>query len=247
MDDLKWFSNVPSRYLIAKDISSTQKLLIGLISGLSNIKGYCFASNEYFSDLLSVNKATISQAISDLEKKEYITRVIYRNEKKQVEQRILMLRLDKFSDIPLPEKLNTLPKKNDIPPSKNLKDNIKDNNKINNNINNKEITFFSLEWEELWNDWIQYKKEEHNDKFKSKNTEQVAVNHLVKLSNKDIDIAKEIVNYSIANKYKGLFELKTKPKTENKLSQYTNWLDELNNNHQDSASETNSQVKRLSL
>lgn len=33
----------------------------------------------------------------------------------------------------------------------------------------------------------------------------------------------------------------------NKLETYTNWLDELNNNHQDSTSETNSQVKRLSL
>ena len=248
MDDLKWFSNVPSRYLIAKDISSTQKLLIGLISGLSNIKGYCFASNEYFSDLLSVNKATISQAISDLEKKEYITRVIYRNEKQQVEQRILMLRLDKFSDIPLPEKLNTLPKKNYIPPSKNLKDNSKNNNKINNNNNkDKELLFFSSEWELLWNLWIQYKKEEHNDKFKSKNTEQVAVNHLVKLSNKDIDIAKEIVNYSIANKYKGLFELKksinTKPN--DKLTQYQEWYADIIDNHENPRSQELPEIKKL--
>ena len=128
MEDLKWFSNIPTRYLIARDISSTQKLLIGLISGLSSLKGYCFASNEYFSELLGINKATISHAISDLEKKEYLTRVIYRNDKQQVEQRILMLRLDKFSDIPIPKKLNTLPQKNDIPTYENLKDNIKNNN-----------------------------------------------------------------------------------------------------------------------
>jgi len=103
----------------------------------------------------------------------------------------------------------------------------KDNIQINNK--DKELVFFSSDWEDLWNVWIQYKKEEHRDKFKSKNTEQVALNHLMKISNNDIDIAKEIVNYSIANKYKGLFELKQKiNKTSNdKHKQFTDYFKDM--------------------
>jgi hypothetical protein len=135
-----WAAVIPSRYLIAKDINSTQKLLIGLISSLSNLKGYCFASNEYLADLVNVNKGTVSALITDLEKKNYIGRAIYRNDKKQVEQRILIINFDKHlpseNQIPPLENHNPLPLKNDIPPLENHKYNNKINNKGNNKINN---------------------------------------------------------------------------------------------------------------
>jgi DNA-binding Lrp family transcriptional regulator len=138
--ELNWKSTIPTRYLIAKDINSTQKILIGLISNLSNLRGYCFASNEYLSELLNVSKTTTSQLISDLEKKGYIGRIIYRNDKQEVEQRVLTINEDlyppTFSDIPPLEKEDTLPLKNDIPPLENHKYNSKINNKVNNKINN---------------------------------------------------------------------------------------------------------------
>lgn len=133
MKELNWAAVIPARFLIAKDISSTQKLLLGLISSLSNLKGYCFASNDYLSELLNVNKVTVSHAVSDLEKKGYLGRIIYRNDKKEIEQRILTIILDKNLDIPIVENHNTLYPKNDI----GIVENLKDNNKINNNINNK--------------------------------------------------------------------------------------------------------------
>ena len=123
----------------------------------------------------------------------------------------------------------------------------KDNIQINNK--DKELIFLSEEWKELWNVWIEYKREEHRDKFKSKNTEQVALNHLIKISYSNIDIAKEIVNYSIANKYKGLFELKqnTLSTKQTKLETYTNWLDGINNNHENSAKQINPEIKKLTF
>ena len=126
----------------------------------------------------------------------------------------------------------------------------KDNIQINNK--DKELLFLSYEWEDLWNLWIQYKKEEHSDKFKSKNTEQVAVNHLQKISNNNIDSAKEIVNYSIANKYKGLFEIKTygqKAAPKDKMQQYLDHFEKVKRqiNGTDNTSEADNQIKRLSL
>ena len=135
-----WAAVIPCRYLMSKDINSTQKLLIGLISSLSNLKGYCFASNEYLADCLDISKITASQLISDLEKKGYLGRIIYRNDKKQVEQRILTLILDKYPTleniIPTIENNDTLPLNFNIPPIENRKDNIKVNSNINNKNNN---------------------------------------------------------------------------------------------------------------
>jgi hypothetical protein len=91
--------------------------------------------------------------------------------------------------------------------------NITYNNTYNNT--NTELTFFSSDYESLWLDWVEYKKTEFKDNFKTKKAEQTAINQLQKISNNDIEIAKEIVNLSIANRWKGLFKLKTTIKTTN--------------------------------
>ncbi|MFY7938758.1 MAG: helix-turn-helix domain-containing protein [Flavobacterium sp.] len=145
MTELNWAAVIPARYVIAKDISSTQKLLLGLISSLSNLKGYCFASNDYLAELLGISKIRVSQSISDLEKKGYLGRIIYRNDKKEIEQRILTLILDKNLDIPINENIDTLLSKTLIPISEKFKENNKVNNKLNNKINNIRPTLSEVE------------------------------------------------------------------------------------------------------
>jgi hypothetical protein len=249
MDNLNWAAVIPCRYLLATDISSTQKLLIGLISGLSNVKGYCFASNEYLGNCLNISKVSVSHAVSDLEKKGYLGRVIYRNDKQQIEQRILVLILDKKNDIPIVENLDPLYPKNDIGIVENLKDNIKNNRKINNNNINTDFVFISEEWKELWEQWTEYKKEEHRDKFKSQKSEQIAINNLVKISKERIEVARKIVSLSIINRWKGLFEIKEEEKKKNKIEQYQDWLEGAKNyiNGKNNISEADNEVKRLSL
>jgi hypothetical protein len=249
MDNLNWAAVIPCRYLLATDISSTQKLLIGLISGLSNVKGYCFASNEYLGNCLNISKVSVSHAVSDLEKKGYLGRVIYRNDKQQIEQRILVLILDKKNDIPIVENLDPLYPKNDIGIVENLKDNIKINRKINNNNINTDLFFLSEEWKELWEQWTEYKKEEHKDKFKSQKSEQLAINNLVKISKERIEVARKIVSLSIINRWKGLFEIKEEEKKKDKMQQYIDHFEQVKRelNGTDYTSETDNPLKRLSL
>lgn len=64
---------------------------------------------------------------------------------------------------------------------------------------------------EIWDLWIEYRiakkiKNYANDKF-----EQMAIDKLIKLSNNNPAIAKEIINESITNSWTGFFELKNKP------------------------------------
>ena len=64
------------------------------------------------------------------------------------------------------------------------------------------------EFETIWSGWKQYRKEEHNFKYKSANTEMAALKKLQELSNHDKDTARRIIEQSIANGWRGLFAVK---------------------------------------
>lgn len=59
-----------------------------------------------------------------------------------------------------------------------------------------------------WNEWKEYKMNQHKEKFKSLKTEQIAVNKLGELCGFDAGKARMIIEQSIGNLWKGLFELK---------------------------------------
>lgn len=66
------YVQVPMVVLLDKDISSTAKILMGLITTLSMKDGYCYASNRYLSNLLKVSKRTISSSITTLRRNNYL-------------------------------------------------------------------------------------------------------------------------------------------------------------------------------
>ena len=71
INNLKYVE-VPMIVLLDNDISSTSKLLMGLITTLTMKEGFCYASNKYFSNLLKVSRRTITSCISSLKRKNYI-------------------------------------------------------------------------------------------------------------------------------------------------------------------------------
>jgi uncharacterized protein YdaU (DUF1376 family)/uncharacterized protein YegP (UPF0339 family) len=80
---------------------------------------------------------------------------------------------------------------------------------VNVNVNEIDYFFNSLIFIENWKTWKDYKKNQFKFNFKSKNSEQIAINHLIKLSEKKEQNAIDIINQSIANGWKGFFQLKT--------------------------------------
>ena len=66
------YVQVPMVVLLDEDISSTTKLLMGLITTLSMKDGFCYASNRYLSNLLKVSKRTITSSITALRRKNYV-------------------------------------------------------------------------------------------------------------------------------------------------------------------------------
>ena len=89
-----WAVVIHAKVLMAKDINPNQKILVGLISNLTNIDDECYATNEYFSSILGMNKSSnyVSKLICDLEKKGYLkTEFIYKKNSKEIEKNIKLI------------------------------------------------------------------------------------------------------------------------------------------------------------
>lgn len=71
------------------------------------------------------------------------------------------------------------------------------------------LPFPENEFSLIWENWKQYKKQEHNFKFKSIISESMALSKLKDLSENKLEKAIKIINQSIENGWKGFFKLET--------------------------------------
>jgi hypothetical protein len=94
-----------------------------------------------------------------------------------------------------------------------------------------ELPFVSEFFGEIWNAWKDYKKKEFKFTYKTNQSELAALSELTKLSNGQENIAIKIINQSMANGWKGLFNLKEDAKgtsnNQRKLNKHE--LEELRN------------------
>ncbi len=125
-----YYAIIPANVRYNDNLTPNAKLLYGEITALCNEKGFCWASNSYFSNLYNVEKGTISRWISQLEKNEHIsTKFIYKKDSKEIEKRIIKIH-------------NTYKIKSKGGINKIVKDNIYstiNNNTINNSLTSKNV------------------------------------------------------------------------------------------------------------
>ncbi len=67
-----YYAVIPATVRYHKDIPALGKLLYGEITALTNEKGYCWATNEYFAELYGCHTRTISRLISKLKELKFI-------------------------------------------------------------------------------------------------------------------------------------------------------------------------------
>lgn len=132
-----YYAIIPANVRYDADLTPNAKLLYGEITALCNEKGYCWASNDYFSKLYGVSKSSITKWVSALVNKGYIfSEMQYKEGSKEVINRYL-----KLSNNPIVKNYDRYSKKvgdpivkiADTPIVKNDEDNI---TSINNTINN---------------------------------------------------------------------------------------------------------------
>lgn len=122
-----------NEWALDKGIKDELGLLL-IISSLCAEKGYCFASNKYFSELFNIAEETISRKIKKLEKKEYIT-IEYEYRGCEVTER--RIRLTKIS---IDDYQNCKPTIDEYVKENNISVN---NNNTTTNTNNNDLNYFN--------------------------------------------------------------------------------------------------------
>ena len=130
-----YYAIIPADVRYDVRLTPNAKLLYGEITALCNEKGFCWAMNEYFADLYSVSKVSVSKWVGNLRDCGYIeVQMQYKEGTKQISNRYIRL------STPLKENFNTLTKISLTPSQRKVKDphkeKFKDNNTSNNTINN---------------------------------------------------------------------------------------------------------------
>lgn len=225
-----YYSIIPANIRYDKNLKPNEKLLYGEITALCDKNGYCWATNNYFAELYEVHKNTIGTWINHLKELGYIDVVIiYKDRTKEIDKRIIKINTTRDKH-PINEIIDTYQSKDCYPINKKIDTPINEiiegnntsneyykNNKKEKNIKKEKETFLNeikdSEFKNILLDWLEY-KEEIKDTYKSDKSIKVCYENLLKLSNNNPEEAREIVNQSIANQWRGLFKLQNRNSNE---------------------------------
>ncbi len=228
---------IPAHIWLRKDLCANEKFLLAEIDSLDNERKGCYASNEYFADLLGVSISRIEQIIAQLRKKNLIKTVFFNGRKRglkcipfsnfnhsimeQTHNKLWVRPIINYGCEEVKNNHKSL-NNNDLENSNPLRYNSIYN--INNNINkiNKKFSFLNLfpehfkqneTFQKIWNEWEQHRKERKHSLTKTSVTRQV--NLLTKYS---IQEAIDCITHSITMGYIGLFP----PKKDIQLKNFVN-------------------------
>ena len=217
-EKISYYAIIPAPVRYDSELTANAKLMYGEITALCNKNGYCWASNKYFSQLYKCTPQAISKWIKQLEEKKYITmKYTYKGDSKEIEQRIICLtdkvstNVDRVSTNIEGVSINVSEVSTNVVEEYQQK--VKDNNtSINNTFNNKkEIKkeyFLNDAINEIFTEFINQRK-----KLKAVNSER-AINTLINKLNKYDDETKyKMIENSIVNSWKDVYELKENKKT----------------------------------
>ena len=87
-DKKSYYAIIPAKVRYDKSLTMGARMLYGELTALSNEKGFCYASNNYFSELYEVTPQAISKWINALADKGYIKLEYIRNGKEIKERHI---------------------------------------------------------------------------------------------------------------------------------------------------------------
>ena len=140
-----WYAVITADVLYDETLSARQKILVAVISNLSNEKGYCFASNGYLAKICNTSTRSIQRDLQVLEEK-YIGRVVKLKSDGKVEFRALT---PTTKMTPPHDTDDTPPRDSGVTPPHDTGvtyNNKEDNNKLLNNKNNIQFIPFDQFW-----------------------------------------------------------------------------------------------------
>ena len=190
----RFFGAVPNDLLNNPEISFKAK---GLYAYLNSKPDNWDFSVERIASQVKEGVESVRVGIQELEKFGYLKRIRYQNEKGFWEIDYMLF------EVPTEEESSLGKSEAGKPPKQYNKEN---NKKDNTKKEEKEVDFKGLN--EAVQTWLEYKKEEKKQKYKTVDSTQAMIDKLYRLSEGDLETAKKIVEESMANNYSGLFPLR---------------------------------------
>ena len=90
-----YYTILPAEVRLDKRLVPFERIIFSDIFTLANKKGYCYATNAYFSKAYGVSTVSVSTWISNLVKYGYLSRVYeYKDNTKMIERRKLYIKKD---------------------------------------------------------------------------------------------------------------------------------------------------------
>ena len=127
-----YYAIIPADVRYCKKLKPIERLIYAEITCLTNNKGYCWASNEYFSILFEISTRSVSRHVNKLKEFGFISVSIIRDKLSKVEKRIIKIKNEGVDKTVAPPRQNC--------PSP-LDKSVQYNNTNNNNKKEKDILF----------------------------------------------------------------------------------------------------------
>lgn len=94
MTERNYYAIIPSNVRYDSRLCPSAKLMYGEITALSNEKGYCWATNQYFAELYDVSTKTITRWLKELQQYGYIIVILNKNESNEIVNRQISIVID---------------------------------------------------------------------------------------------------------------------------------------------------------
>ena len=203
---------IPERIWQLRALSMGERIFLAEVASFIDTGRECFAGDEYFAERLQCSEQQARKILLQLVRSGFIEREGYGPTRKlrisaQVPQGSCAYerkqkRAEAQTEAPKGAKL--------APKGAYMKQDIKQVRKqpIKQKAVDIILPFDSEEFAAAWEEWKEYRKAEHRFEYRSAKTEQTALHNLQKISNNGEHHAVAILGQSIANGWKGLFELR---------------------------------------
>jgi len=218
MDKPNYYAVLTAEVRYNKNLCANAKLLYAEITALTNLNSNCYATDSYFAELYDVDRRTIQLWLSELEKNKLIKRVIaYKKNSKEIESRFISLTLSNKSSVPLLNK-NSLPYGKNIqyPTEKIFVENTSTTYSNTSPTDSNIIlppTPFNLNFitdesfKDLMQELVEHRKSIKKP-FRTQKGVEIVYRDLLQFSNNNFEIARRIIDNTIAGGYQGIFALK---------------------------------------
>lgn len=191
---------IPAVVWLDTRLTAVEKVLLAEIDSFSSRDQAYFKTNETISAELGCSQSTIKRGVAKLVELELVERTSFDGRRRALRSQIDPADRSQRPDSQVKWTQQT-GQNEPADRSKRATSNTEKKTK-------KETIIYP--WEgiaEAWGQWKDYKRSEHGFKYKSVSSEQAALMNLQKLSQDNEHNARQIIQRSIANGWKGLFEL----------------------------------------